>query len=249
MRACAARLLVLSNPIVRFPPFAVRGPHVPMVGKGRLTAPTLTDAGAFSPFHAFSRICKEHADVRDGGAAIHGISRAALNKMVGACFHEGVRRPVRKGWALGAEKAKAARHFLQARWRSPDDVEDRMVLSSVFNTMSREEVQESIKLLREFQQCSAGPVNSAIGIPSENRAPQPDRPPINKMPAKMPRIQQESVAIQDDLVQHASSCPPDLVSSTESSLRNSESEDSPRGDDKDKICQQAAALVAAVRAE
>jgi hypothetical protein len=169
--------------------------------------------------------------------------------MVGACFHEGVRRPVRKGWALGAEKAKAARHFLQARWRSPDDVEDRMVLSSVFNTMSREEVQESIKLLREFQQCSAGPVNSAIGIPSENRAPQPDRPPINKMPAKMPRIQQESVAIQDDLVQHASSCPPDLVSSTESSLRNSESEDSPRGDDKDKICQQAAALVAAVRAE
>lgn len=173
--------------------------------------------------------------------------------MVGAYFHEGVRRPLRTSLALGADKAKSARHFLQARWRSPDDVEDRMVLSSVFNTMSSEEVQESIKLLQEFQQSSADPVSQPAdpARPSENRAPQPGRPPINKMPAKKkPRIPlKKAVAIPNDLVRVASSCPPNLVPSTESSLRNSESEDSPRGDDKDKICQQAAALVAAVRAE
>ena len=69
----------------------------------------------FSPFHAFSRIFKEHAAMRDGGVAVNGVSRAALNKIVGRHFQEGMRKPSRNGGAgevQSADAHKLARPFL-----------------------------------------------------------------------------------------------------------------------------------------
>ena len=76
--------------------------------------------GAFSPFHGFSRMLSDYADIRVGGASVDGVSRAGLNKMVGMNFSEGMRKPSRNGNPGELSSAAAhrlARHFLKARWR------------------------------------------------------------------------------------------------------------------------------------
>jgi len=115
-------------------------------------------AGAFSPFHAFSRMFRQHADARDGGAALHGVSRAALNKMVGVRFFEGMRKPSRNVTSTGGLLSnKLSRHFLKSRWRTPDDQEDCRVLSVIFSSMLPEQVDHCITLLREFNSSRIGP--------------------------------------------------------------------------------------------
>ena len=109
----------------------------------------------------------EHAHLRDGGAAIHGISRAAFNKIVGVNFHTGMRKLSRNGnqsKLVREEHTKLARHFLKVRWRDPEDVEDRWILSTVFNTMYSHNVQDCVDLLREFQQYKAGPAGRGKGL-------------------------------------------------------------------------------------
>ena len=98
--------------------------------------------------------------MRDGGVAVNGVSRAALNKIVGRHFQEGMRKPSRNGGAgevQSADAHKLARHFLQARWRNPDNWDDRLVLNSILHVLSRAEAENCIAVLREVQQFKAGP--------------------------------------------------------------------------------------------
>jgi hypothetical protein len=134
----------------------------------------------FSPFHAFSRIFKEHASIRDGGVAINGVSRAALNKIVGRHFQEGMRKPSRNGGAgevQSADAHKLARHFLHARWRNPDNMDDRLVLNSILHVLSRAEAENCIAVLREVQQFKAGPAGRgrAVGYLEQRLAKIPRR--------------------------------------------------------------------------
>lgn len=101
-----------------------------------------------------------HANVRDGGTSVDGVSRAGLNKLVGTFYQEGMRKPARNGNPGDLESpgaSKLARHFLKARWRDPDDPEDCMVLQQMFSTMERREVDHCISVLREFCQWRPGP--------------------------------------------------------------------------------------------
>jgi hypothetical protein len=137
-------------------PCALRAWHMP---------PPATDAGAygspgkFSPYHGFCRMLSQHASVRDGGTSVDGVSRAALNKMVGLQFSEGMRKPARNGnpGDLDSGALKLSRHFLRARWRDPDDQEDLMVLQQMFTVMSPQEVEQSVRILRDFTKWRPGP--------------------------------------------------------------------------------------------
>lgn len=117
-------------------------------------------AGKFSPFHGFSRMMSQHANVRDGGTSVDGVSRAGLNKLVGSSYQEGMRKPARNGNPGDLDSpgaCKLARHFLKARWRDPDDQEDCMVLQQMFSIMQRHEVDHCIAVLRDFSQWRPGP--------------------------------------------------------------------------------------------
>jgi len=117
-------------------------------------------AGKFSPFHGFSRMMSQHANVRDGGTSVDGVSRAGLNKLVGSQYNEGMRKPARNGNPGDVDSpgaSKLARHFLKARWRDPDDPEDCMVLQQMFSTMERRDVDHCILVLREFSSWRPGP--------------------------------------------------------------------------------------------
>lgn len=122
---------------------------------------TLCDcrAGKFSPFHGFIRMMSQHANVRDGGTSVDGVSRACLNKLVGLYYQEGMRKPARNGnpGDLDPGSCRLARHFLKARWRDPDDQEDLMVLQQIFSVMQRHEVDNCIAVLREFSKWRPGP--------------------------------------------------------------------------------------------
>ena len=100
-----------------------------------------------------------HAHVKDGGTSVDGVTRAALNKMVGLYFHEGMRKPARNGnpGELDLGQCKLSRHFLRARWRDPDDPEDCMVLHQMMTTMQQHEVERCIAVLREFTKWRPGP--------------------------------------------------------------------------------------------
>ena len=189
--------------------------------------------------------------MRDGGAAINGVSRAALNKLVGAYFEEGMRKPSRNSTTQAAlwagDSPKLARHFLKARWRSPDDMEDRMVLSSVFNNMCAEEIEQIINILREFQQFTAVPVVWGRGILSHDLVSRP-RDLCERM-EKMPRTRESGQAIPYDLAQcTASSRSPDPEASAKSGIRRREFEEGRHELDEQGIRREAAALVAAIRA-
>ena len=117
-------------------------------------------AGKFSPFHGFCRMMSQHANVKDGGTSVHGVSRAGLNKLLGAYFHEGMRKPSRNGNPGDLDSpcaSKLARHFLKVRWRDPDETEDRMVLQQMFAAMQPHEVFNCIAVLREFTKWRPGP--------------------------------------------------------------------------------------------
>jgi hypothetical protein len=93
------------------------------------------------------------AHVRDGGSSVDGVSRALLNKLVGKRFREGMRRPGRNGSPHKLEPLSSKlmrRHFLQARWRDPDEQEDLIVLQQIFKMMHRDESDRCIEVLREF---------------------------------------------------------------------------------------------------
>ena len=115
--------------------------------------------GRFSPFHGFSRMLSKYASVKDGGACVDGVSRAALNKMAGAYFQEAMRKPARNGnpGELDQGAAKLSRHFLRARWRDPDDAEDCMVLQQMFAVMGPQEVEHCVEVLRDFSRWRPGP--------------------------------------------------------------------------------------------
>lgn len=117
-------------------------------------------AGAFSPFHGFSKMLSQHADIRVGGSSVDGVSRAGLNKMVGMHFSQGMRKPSRNGNPGELESSAAhrlARHFLRARWRNPDDPEDMAVMQPFFQTMNPRQVEVCLSVLREFMQWRPGP--------------------------------------------------------------------------------------------
>ena len=101
----------------------------------------------------------QHANVRDGGTSVDGVSRACLNKLVGLYYQEGMRKPARNGnpGDLEPGSCRLARHFLRARWRDPDDQEDLMVLQQIFSVMQRHEVENCIAVLREFSKWRPGP--------------------------------------------------------------------------------------------
>ena len=189
---------------------------------------------------------------------MNGVSRAALNKLVGAHFEEGMRKPSRNGTTQAALSAgdplKLARHFLKARWRSPDDMEDRMVLSSVFNNMCAEEIEKIINILREFQQFTAVPAVKGRG----DRVSRP-RDLCERM-EKMPRTR-DSGGIPYDLAQcTASSRSPAPEASAKLGIQRREVEEgrhelNEQGISQMRhelneqgISQRAAALVAAIRA-
>ena len=115
--------------------------------------------GQFSPFHGFSRMLSKYASVKDGGACVDGVTRAALNKMAGAYFQEAMRKPARNGnpGELDQGAAKLSRHFLRARWRDPDDTEDCMVLQQMFAVMGPQEVEHCVQVLRDFSRWRPGP--------------------------------------------------------------------------------------------
>ena len=101
----------------------------------------------------------QHANVRDGGTSVHGISRAYFNKLVGMYYREGMRKPAQNGnpGKLELSSSSITRHFLGARWRDPDDQNDVMVLQQMFAAMRRHEVDNCVAVLREFcisSQCS-----------------------------------------------------------------------------------------------
>ena len=100
-----------------------------------------------------------HAHVKDGGTSVDGVTRAALNKMVGLYFREGMRKPARNGnpGELDLGQCKLSRHFLRARWRDPDDPEDCMMLHQMMTTMQQHEVERCIAVLREFTKWRPGP--------------------------------------------------------------------------------------------
>ena len=101
----------------------------------------------------------QHANVRDGGTSVDGVSRACLNKLVGMHYQEGMRKPARNGnpGELEPSSSRLARHFLRARWRDPDDQEDLMVLQQMFVVMHRHEVDNCVAVLREFCKWRPGP--------------------------------------------------------------------------------------------
>jgi len=119
----------------------------------------LPKKGPFSPFHTFSRLFMEHTDVRNGGAALQGVTRACFNKMAGLRFSQGLRSPSRNGnpGHLAQDHLKLALHFLRARWRDPDGMQDKEVLNVVFNKMAPYKVQQCIDLLTEYRHFKVGP--------------------------------------------------------------------------------------------
>jgi hypothetical protein len=120
----------------------------------------LLSAGKYSPFHGFCRMMSQHANVKDGGTSVDGVSRAGLNKLLGAYFQEGMRKPSRNGNPGDLDSpcaSKLARHFLKVRWRDPDEPEDCMVLQQMFSIMQPHEVQSCIAVLREFTKWRPGP--------------------------------------------------------------------------------------------
>jgi hypothetical protein len=116
--------------------------------------------GKFSPFHGFCRMMSQHANVKDGGTSVDGVSRAGLNKLLGTYFLEGMRKPSRNGNPGDLDSpcaSKLARHFLKVRWRDPDEPKDCMVLQKMFSIMQPNEVQSCIAVLREFTKWRPGP--------------------------------------------------------------------------------------------
>jgi len=116
--------------------------------------------GAFSPFHGFSKMLSEHADIRVGGSSVDGVSRAGLTKIVGTHFAEGMRKPSRNGNPGELESVAAhrlARHFLRARWRNPDDAEDMRVMEPFFRNLTPPQFHLCVSVLREFMQWRPGP--------------------------------------------------------------------------------------------
>jgi hypothetical protein len=102
----------------------------------------------------------QHANVKDGGTSVDGVSRAGLNKLLGTYFLEGMRKPSRNGNPGDLDSpcaSKLARHFLKVRWRNPDEPEDCMVLQQMFSVMQPNEVQICIAVLREFTKWRPGP--------------------------------------------------------------------------------------------
>ena len=100
-----------------------------------------------------------HAHVKDGGASVDGVTRCAVNKMVGLYFNEGMREPARNGnpGELNPEQCRLSRHFLRARWRDPDDPGDCMVLHQMIAVMAPEEAERCLAVLREFTTWRPGP--------------------------------------------------------------------------------------------
>ena len=117
-------------------------------------------AGKYSPFYGFCRMMSHHANVRDGGSSVDGMSRAGLNKLVGTYYQEGMRKPARNGNPGDLDcpgASKLARHFLRARWRDPEDSEDLMVLQQMFSVMQSHEVDLCLAVLRDFSKWRPGP--------------------------------------------------------------------------------------------
>ena len=122
-------------------------------------------AVACSSCHAFYRMFNEHTHVRAAGAGIHGISRSAFNKLVCFNFHTDMHKLFRNGnrWKLVRESLTSF-FDSDARLSEQEDVEDRKILSTVFNTMLSHNVENCVDLLREFEQYKAGPVGRGKGL-------------------------------------------------------------------------------------
>ena len=120
-----------------------------------LTICGCTPAGPFSPFHGFTKMFCYHADIRNGGTSVDGISRAALNKIVGLHFSQGMRKTAsfcNLVETTPVARRHMARHFLRVRWRNPDDPADMRALEPLFEELSPSQVMLCISVLREFQQ-------------------------------------------------------------------------------------------------
>ena len=98
-------------------------------------------------------------------ACAFAFSLSVFHKIVGFNFHTGMRKLSHNGnqWKLVRESLTS---FFDSEvcLREPEDVEDRWILSTVFNTMYSHNVQDCVDLLREFQQYKAGPAGRGKGL-------------------------------------------------------------------------------------